>query len=54
MILEMTGTTSRKHCQAVVAEQGSVGSQQCAANHAQAPSGHQPNPAMVLLAVGYA
>lgn len=54
MILEMTGTTSRKHCQAVVAEQGSVGSQQCAANHAQAPLGHQPNPAMVLLAVGYA
>lgn len=45
MILEMTVTTSQKHCQAVLAEQGSVGSQQCAADHAQAPLGHQLNPA---------
>lgn len=50
---EMTGTTSRKHCQAVVADQGSVESQQCAADHAQAPLDHQLNPDMMLSAVGY-
>lgn len=35
LILEVTGTLSLKRCQAVVAEQGFVGSQQCSADYTE-------------------